>query len=176
MVRSGVFYSTDTFAAAFPFLSVSGEDPCNAETPILPAMILPPGLGPGGAVTTGGLFLGSQTHALDANCFNLQHIGAVVNATIEQPNYYEAAGAMGGDDASMEKAKRARKAGVVQHEVIYLRCAIEDVEGQDLENAFRSSHEFLHARRFSGVNVLVHCSRGRNRSASLVANHLVSEG
>mmetsp|Transcript_15817 Transcript_15817/g.48972 ORF Transcript_15817/g.48972 Transcript_15817/m.48972 type:complete len:307 (-) Transcript_15817:3-923(-) len=99
---------------------------------------------------TGALYLGSQTHALSGEGLEILRVGAIVNAT-EEVRFHE--------------APRAR-----------LRCPLRDDETCDLTDAFAASHAFLAEHRNQGVHCLVHCSRGRNRSAALAAHHLLRSG
>jgi rhodanese-related sulfurtransferase len=149
-----VFDGITSFAEHFPFFVVAGESKYLADggrPPTLPALVA----AADPAAGRGALFVGSEMHASNAEAFQLLGIGAVVNATIEITSYFEDAG------------------GVVYH-----RCPIEDSLTQPLAEAFCDSQHFIRTRGCgAGVATLVHCSRGRNRSAALVAHHLVrSEG
>ena len=125
---------------------MSGPEPTRHPAPVLPALL------EAGTPESGGLYLGSQAHALSPEVFHLLDIGAVVNATEEVPFLVNL-------DAARAPAR--------------LRCPLRDDDRQDLETAFEASRDFLADHRGRGVACLVHCSRGRNRSAALAANHLL---
>jgi hypothetical protein len=141
-----------TFASAFPFLvgGGGGDGADDKLAPVLPAMVLP------ATGSRGALFIGGQSHASSAEVFALLKIGAVVNATTagEIPCHFQASGG-----------------------VQYLRCELHDDVTQPLHEAFAGSHAFIELEGCgTGTATLVHCSRGINRSAALVAHHLVRSG
>jgi len=157
-----VFEDTEAFARQYPFLVVAGDarypPEQGAVMSVLPALIAPADEKAG----RGALYLGAEIHASNEDAFRILGIRAVVNATPNLPCFFDAVGGACPSEASGHVA------------VEYHRCAILDDESQDLLEAFRTSHAFLETVGCGrGVATLVHCSRGRNRSAALVAHHLV---
>lgn len=142
-----LFRGTAALSTALPGITVTGAEP-GLPAPILPVMILPPAALSGGPHPA--LYLGSQTHASRKSALQLLGITHVCNATVEVPNFFE-------DNEGMT----------------YLRCRLRDDFRQSLDCAFAASHEFL-----AGTTrpALVHCARGANRSAALVAHHLLRSG
>mmetsp|Transcript_866 Transcript_866/g.2196 ORF Transcript_866/g.2196 Transcript_866/m.2196 type:complete len:325 (-) Transcript_866:132-1106(-) len=142
-----LFRGTAALSTALPGITVTGAEP-GLPAPILPVMILPPAALSGGPHPA--LYLGSQTHASRKSALQLLGITHVCNATVEVPNFFE-------DNEGMT----------------YLRCRLRDDFRQSLDCAFAASHEFL-----AGTTrpTLVHCARGANRSAALVAHHLLRSG
>eukprot|EP00035_Acanthoeca_spectabilis_P031306 m.13511 g.13511 ORF g.13511 m.13511 type:complete len:303 (+) comp4674_c0_seq1:798-1706(+) len=145
-----VFSDTEPFGEHYPFFVASGKSRYSddgARLPMLPALIHPADPISG----RGALYLGAELHASSQEAFALLGIAAVVNATVEVQCHFE-------DEGS----------------VVYHRCAIQDDLTQRLSDAFVSTHQFLEKHGpGAGVNTLVHCSRGRNRSAAMVAHHLM---
>ena len=65
------------------------------------------------------------------------------------------------------------KEGVAESRVKHTWCNVRDVEQADIKEHFAAAHAAIEAARADGAAVLVHCSRGVSRSASLCIAYLM---
>lgn len=61
-------------------------------------------------------------------------------------------------------------------EFIYKNIPARDIESQDLTQYFDECSEFIHSAVKSGGKILVHCSQGISRSATIVIAYLINQG
>jgi hypothetical protein len=102
----------------------------------------------------GGVFLGTEYGAVDPVTFKSLGIGAVVNLACTKSNVVPNAFAADG--------------------VAYLCFPLSDLPGANVRSIFKPAVEFIEEHRSSGTRVLVHCSAGLSRSASIVVAWLMN--
>ena len=133
----------EAFRRAFPFLTARGESSKAAKRPAYPSCVVP------GLLYLGDLAdasaLGSLREALD-----IQH---AVTALAELPP--------------------SLKDSVAESKIKHTWCNVRDVEGADIKEHFETAFAIIEAAREAGTAVLVHCSRGVSRSASLCIAYLM---
>eukprot|EP01116_Phalansterium_solitarium_P009471 TRINITY_DN23624_c0_g1_i1.p2 TRINITY_DN23624_c0_g1~~TRINITY_DN23624_c0_g1_i1.p2 ORF type:complete len:182 (-),score=53.97 TRINITY_DN23624_c0_g1_i1:8-553(-) len=96
------------------------------------------------------LFLGAAEHAMDVPQLSGNNITAVVN---------------------MAERDVATGAGFYPADVAYLGFPADDESWYAIMQHFREVHEFIERMRDAGRRVLVHCSKGVSRSATMVLAH-----
>lgn len=133
----------EAFRRAFPFLTARGESHKAAKRPAYPSCIVPDLLFLGDLADASAL--GSLRELLD--------VRVVVTALAELPP--------------------SLKASVAESGVKHTWCNVRDVEGADIKEHFETAYVIIEAAREAGHAVLVHCSRGVSRSASLCIAYLM---
>lgn len=102
-----------------------------------------------------GLFLGDMKAAKDEKFFKKHNIKAVLNCTVDVPNFFRS-----------------------KNDIEYMRIPVEDsLNEKDLKKMYRYYHaalEFIHKNLdIEKKNVFIHCWQGIQRSASVVAIYLM---
>ena len=133
----------DAFRRAFPFLTARGESHKAAKRPAYPTVVIPD-----------LLYLGDLADASALSTIrevlNIQH---AVTALAELPP--------------------SLKDSVADSKIKHTWCNVRDVEGADIKEHFETAWGIIEAAREAGTAVLVHCSRGVSRSASLCIAYLM---
>ena len=126
-----------TFDAAYPFLCAKADSSKAAKRSLYPTCVLP-----------GLLYLGDLTDA------------AALPRLREQLNVQHCLTALAELPPSL-------KASVADAGVQHTWCNVRDVEEADIKGHFSTAYHAIEAAQAAGTAVLVHCSRGVSRSASL---------
>lgn len=132
------------FDHSFPFLSAKGDSRSAAKRPpSYPSSIL-----------RNLLYLGDLEDAAALprlrETINVRHC---VTALADPPN--------------------SLKASVAESKAEHTWCNVRDVEQADIKEHFERAYDVIEKARAAGTAVLVHCSRGVSRSASLVIAYLM---
>eukprot|EP00761_Pharyngomonas_kirbyi_P003887 gb/GECH01003891.1/.p1 GENE.gb/GECH01003891.1/~~gb/GECH01003891.1/.p1 ORF type:complete len:402 (+),score=63.06 gb/GECH01003891.1/:1-1206(+) len=127
------------------------------------------------------LYLGSRIFADNKIIFHQLQIRYVVNATISTPNYFE--GQMFPleiDHDSLNnlevQTNSALNKSISQQTICYQRVPVEDSSNADLLGNLLEVVQFIdQGLNYSNENcsVLIHCERGRSRSAAIVGAYLI---
>jgi predicted protein tyrosine phosphatase len=110
------------------------------------------------AISTWGLYLGSDGNASKADVMSLLGIDVVINVSVECKNHFE------GDIART----------IIGRNIRYAKLHVVDDCSQDMEAAWTAASDIMEDCRRTGRKVLVHCHAGRSRSASTVIYYLMT--
>eukprot|EP00040_Diaphanoeca_grandis_P041763 m.263454 g.263454 ORF g.263454 m.263454 type:complete len:362 (+) comp50535_c0_seq1:310-1395(+) len=99
---------------------------------------------------TDHVFIGSRKDACNKELLNRLGINAIVNATKDCPHHFE-------DDNSFN----------------YFRVPVKDTWNQDLPSHFPDCFKFIDRMRSSGNKILIHCTAGISRSATLTIAYIM---
>merc|ERR1719163_899624 len=112
------------------------------------------------------MFLGSDANARSGRCFQPAPAGLgishVVNAAHECPNYFELTG-----DESKSPSVDSEATREAVSPPKYMRLDWVDETSQSILETLPAAVEFVTSAVRRGGRVLVHCHRGRSRSASV---------
>lgn len=97
----------------------------------------------------GHLFIGSVDAASNEAWLTASAVRAVLNVTREAAHFFP-------------------------DKLVYERVEIADELGEAIEVHFQSAADWIHERLVAGANVLVHCMKGKSRSAAIVVNYLMT--
>jgi atypical dual specificity phosphatase len=97
----------------------------------------------------GHLFIGSVDAAFNEAWLTASGVRAVLNVTREAANFFP-------------------------DKLVYERVEIADELGEAIEVHFQPAADWIHERLAGGANVLVHCMKGKSRSAAIVVNYLMT--
>ena len=131
------------FDTAYPFLMAKSESSKASKRPLFPSCIL-----------SGLLYLGDLTDAAALPRLREQlKIERVVTALAELPP--------------------SLKASIAESGAKHTWCNVRDIEEADIKEHFETAYEQIEDARKAGTAILVHCSRGVSRSASLCIAYLM---
>jgi protein-tyrosine phosphatase len=103
------------------------------------------------------LYIGSRASAAKSETFTIFNVEAILNVSDNVPFYFT----------------KEEEQFIFGKEIQKLRIPVQDSAEEDLAQFFQQATDFIQVNLEKGKSVLVHCSMGISRSASIVIAYLI---